>query len=115
MNAVLAERESKGKRYMPSDEQAAKQIGEMCSDIRHLQSDVTDIKAEAREFRRTVDERFDKVDERFRQVDEQFTKINEQLAGLRDSLWSAKLWAIGLYVALSGTMLLVMAHGFKWL
>lgn len=132
---------------MPEDERNQRLVGEMLSDIRHLQSDVTDIKAEQRIRFDKVDERFEKVDERFDKVDARFEKVDErfdkleakfdarfekvderfgkiderfeslskEISGIRVSLASATVWAITLYMALAGTMLYVMARGFKWL
>jgi hypothetical protein len=92
---------------MQGDEANA-QIAELGAHVRHLQSDVTEIKTELR----TTNQRIDALS---KHVDERFGKVDGQIAGLKDALWSTKLWAIGLYVAQSGTMLLVMAHGFKWI
>jgi uncharacterized protein YlxW (UPF0749 family) len=66
------------------------QVAELRADVRHVQSDTTDIKAELR-------------------------ATNQHLDSLRKSLASAKIWALGLYIALTGSLLYVMAHGFKWL
>jgi hypothetical protein len=71
------------------DDQAV-QIAELRADVRHIQSDTTDIKAELR-------------------------ATNQRIDGLKDSLASAKVWALGLYIALSGSLLYVLARGFKWL
>ena len=66
------------------------QVAELRADVRHVQSDTTDIKAELR-------------------------ATNQRINDLKDSLASAKIWALGLYAALSGSMFYVMARGFKWL
>jgi outer membrane murein-binding lipoprotein Lpp len=66
------------------------QVAELRSDVRHLQSDVTDIKTDLRATNHKVDQ-------------------------IKDSLASAKLWAIGLLVTQVGSLLYVMARGFKWL
>ena len=66
------------------------QVAEVRADVRHVQSDTTDIKAELR-------------------------ATNQRIDSLRESLASAKIWALGLYIALTGPLLYVMAHGFKWL
>jgi uncharacterized protein YlxW (UPF0749 family) len=66
------------------------QVAELRADVRHVQSDTTDIKAELR-------------------------ATNQRIDSLRESLASAKIWALGLYIALTGSLLYVMAHGFKWL
>ena len=65
------------------------QVAELRADVRHVQSDTTDIKAELR-------------------------VTNERLDSLKDSLASAKVWALGLYIALAGSLLYVLARGFRW-
>ena len=86
------------------DEQAA-QIAELRSDVRHIQSDVSDIKAELL----TRFESFEK------KTEARFERIEQKFDSLKDSPSSAKIWALGLYIALTGSLLFVMAHGFKWL
>ena len=39
------------------------------------------------------------------------TKID----AVKDSIGAAKLWALGLYITLAASLLVVMAHGFKWI
>ena len=79
---------------MPTNERVdfdlTAQVAELRADVRHVQSDTTDIKAELR-------------------------ATNQRIDSLRESLASAKIWALGLYIALTGSLLYVMAHGFKWL
>jgi DNA anti-recombination protein RmuC len=58
--------------------------------------------------RKETGDRFDKVEDRFEKV---MQIINE----LRDSLASAKIWALWLYVGLAGSLFYVLARGFKWL
>jgi len=78
---------------MPTNEKVdfdlAVQVAELRADVRHVQSDTTDIKAELR-------------------------VTNERLDSLKDSLASAKVWALGLYIALAGSLLYVLARGFRW-
>jgi len=111
---------------MLEDEKSQRLLGQMQSDIRHLQSDVTDIKVEQRIRFDRIDARFDKVDARFKdhfdkvdarfdKADDRFRSIEKEMGGSKESLASAKVWALGLYVALAGGMLYVMARGFKWL
>ncbi|HEY4213150.1 MAG TPA: hypothetical protein VGM84_16845 [Steroidobacteraceae bacterium] len=77
---------------MPSEEdlRRAEQFGKLTATVGHIQVDVVGIK-----------ERLDKVD----------SKID----ALKESLSSAKVWALTLYFALAGSMLFVMAKGFKWI
>jgi uncharacterized protein YlxW (UPF0749 family) len=76
------------------------QIAELRADVRHIQSDTTDIKAELRATNQRIDSLRQSMDQRF--------------DDLKDSLASAKIWALGLYIALGGSMLYVLARGFKW-
>jgi|SRR5581483_7116903 len=72
------------------------QVAELRADVRHLQSDVTDIK-----------KRIDRFDERF-------DKLGEKFSELKDSIASAKLWALGMYITQAGGMLYIIAKGAKW-
>jgi len=104
------------------DEQAV-QIAELRSDVRHIQSDVTDIKVELRTWNQRFEALVKRTDERFEQISQQFNqkfekidqKFDQKFDSLKDSLASAKIWALGLYIALTGSLLFVMAKGFKWL
>ena len=110
MSALARKREPVEGGQMPvneRDEQAV-QIAELRSDVRHIQSDVSDIKAELRAWHLRFEALVKRMDERFEKIDQKFDS-------LKDSLASAKMWAIGLYIALAGSLLFVMAHGFKWL
>jgi uncharacterized protein YlxW (UPF0749 family) len=115
MNAVL--RKSKQMTegaQMPVNERddQATQIAELRADVRHIQSDVTDIKVELRATNQRIDSLSQKTDERFEKLNQ---KLDEKFVGLKDSLASAKIWALGLYIALAGSMFYVLAHGFRWL
>jgi predicted RNase H-like nuclease (RuvC/YqgF family) len=77
------------------------QVAELRADVRHVQSDTTEIKAE---LRATTTE-----------IKTELRATNQRIDELKDSLASAKIWAFGLYVALSGSMFYVMARGFRWL
>jgi uncharacterized protein YlxW (UPF0749 family) len=112
MNAVLRKYDQTGGSHMPANEKVdfdlAVQVAELRADVRHIQSDTTDIKAELRATNQRLDSLSQKTDNRFERVDERFQKIEESLA-------SAKVWALGLYIALAGSLFYVLAHGFKWL
>ena len=77
------------------------QVAELRADVRHVQSDTTEIKAELRTATT--------------ELKGELRATNQRIDELKDSLASAKIWAFGLYVALSGSMFYVMARGFKWL
>ena len=86
------------------------QVAELRSDVRHIQSDVTDLKADVHALRRETADRFDRVEQKF---DSKFESVNKEISEVKNSLWSAKVWALGLYFALAGSLLLVLARGFK--
>ena len=122
----------------------AVQFAELRADVRHIQADVTDIKAEQRvtnqrieslrketaerleSVRKETAEGFDKVDQRFEslrketaegfdKVGQKFERVWKEIGEIKNSLASAKVWALGLYFALAGSLLYVLARGFKWL
>jgi outer membrane murein-binding lipoprotein Lpp len=110
---------------MSSKEGASEEpsLGEIRSDVRHLQSGITDLKAEVRATNQKVDglrveltARIDRLDAKVEaKVDSLRTNFNGKIDALRDSLSSAKIWALLLYFGLAGGMLYTMARGFKWL
>ena len=108
MNAVRAECEPRRNIPVSEAERGDARWGELRSDVHHLQSDVTEIKADLR----VTNQRINSMSQR---VDDRFESMLKEITAIKDSLASAKVWAIGLYVTLAGTMLYVMAHGFKWL
>jgi chromosome segregation ATPase len=110
------------------------QVAELRADVRHVQSDTTEIKAELRattteiktelrattteiktELHATTTEIKTELRATNQRIDSLSESINKRIDDLKDSLASAKIWALGLYVALSGSMFYVMARGFKWL
>jgi predicted RNase H-like nuclease (RuvC/YqgF family) len=98
------------------------QVAELRADIRHIQSDTTEIKAELRattteikaELRATTTEIKAELHATTTEIKTDLRATNQRIDELKDSLASAKIWALGLYVALSGSMFYVMARGFKW-
>jgi chromosome segregation ATPase len=65
--------------------------------------------------RKETAEGFDKVDRKFGTVDQRFESVRHEIGEVKDSLASAKIWALGLYFALAGSLLYVLAKGFRWL
>ena len=65
--------------------------------------------------RKETAEGFAKVDQRFEKVDQKFESVRKEIGEVKDSLASAKIWALGLYFAFAGSILYVLARGFKWL
>jgi hypothetical protein len=111
MNAMTASRhETLEERPVSFDENTNRleQFVELRSDVRHIQSDLTEAKAEVR----AVTQRLDMLRD---DLTGKIEKVGAKVDLLRDSLASAKVWALLLYIALAGSVLLVLARGFKWI
>lgn len=112
----------------------ATQVAELRADVRHVQADVTDIKADLRSLNQRMEAGLEKVDKKSEERSERLDKriddldkksevrferlersVQEIRLDIKDSLASAKLWAIGLYVALASTLLYVIARAAKWI
>lgn len=96
-----------------------RELGELRADVRHLQSDVTEIKADVRMVRRELGEKFDAANARTEAVrTELTTKIEAlfaEIGKIKDSIASAKLWALSLHIGLAGGIFYALARGFKWI
>ena len=73
-----------------------------------------------------VDQKFEKDDqkfeaarketaERFDKVDQKIETVRKETAEVKDSLASAKIWALLLYVGFAGSLFYALARGFRWL
>jgi septal ring factor EnvC (AmiA/AmiB activator) len=108
---------------MPGNEKVdfdlAVQVAELRADVRHVQSDTTEIKAGLRATNQRVDSLSQKMDDGLNRLeqkfDARFQRVDDKFEQLRESLASAKVWALGLYIALAGSLFYVLAHGFRWL
>jgi outer membrane murein-binding lipoprotein Lpp len=76
-------------------------IARLESDVAHIRSDVAELKTDVRSLRDRMDARFDAV--------------NARIDKLADSLASARVWALVLYIALAGALFGALARGFGWL
>lgn len=103
MNAVMHKYDVTEGADMPANEDnnLAAQVAGLSSDVRHIQSDVTDLKADLRALRKETGERFD--------------SMKKEIGEVKDILASAKIWALGLYSALAGSLLYVVARAAKWI
>lgn len=73
-----------------AEPQMEARIARLESDVAHIRSDIDDLKSDVRSLR-------DKTD------------------AVKDSIASAKVWALVLYIALAGSLFGVLARGFGWL
>lgn len=119
MNAAKRKQATEEGVDMPAnDDNIATQVVQLRSDVHHLQSDVTDIKTELRSQRKETGEKFDKVDQKIetlrKDTDQKFDSVRKDIGEVKDSLSSAKVWALWLYVGLAGSLFYALGHGFKW-
>lgn len=56
-----------------------------------------------------------RIDDLSRRLDGTHKEVTDKIDGVKADLWKARLWAIGLQVALAASLLGVMARGFHWL
>lgn len=56
-----------------------------------------------------------RIDDLSRRLDGTHKDVTDKIDGVKADLWKARLWAIGLQVALAASLLGVMARGFHWL
>jgi hypothetical protein len=83
-------------------------LGKLESDIGHLQTDITEIKADLRLVRSETHARFEKVTDRLDRLADSTARLEERVT--RGDL-QTRIWML----VLVGTILAVMAHGFKWI
>ena len=76
-------------------------IARLESDVAHIRGDVAELKTDLRSLRDKMDAKFDAV--------------NARIDKLVDSLASAKVWALVLYIALAGGLFGTLARGFGWI
>ena len=113
-----------GQGVLPPD-----QLGQLRSDVRHLQSDVTDLKSEVRITHQRIDALRDKVDEKLTALDKKFEEKLDELSGSTDKRFNdlskdiaalavkvgdVKLWAVLFFISMFGSLFVVIAHAFKW-
>jgi hypothetical protein len=117
MNALMHKYDLTEGEDMPTGENdnLAVHVAELRADVRHIQADVTDIKADLRVTNQRIESLGKETGERFDRVDQKFESVRKEIGEVKDSLASAKIWALGLYLGLAGSLLYVLARGFKWL
>jgi chromosome segregation ATPase len=111
-------RSSRWRQVFEMDETVQAQIARLTSDVQHVQTDVADIKVALRRFDDKLDALNARIDGVRTDLTEKFESlrgdVNAKIDGLRSEISSMKVWALSLYFALAGSLLFVMAKGFKW-
>jgi uncharacterized coiled-coil protein SlyX len=94
-------------------------IARLEADVTHVRTDIADIKVDVRALRDKMDsvgQRFDaKLDAMTQRSDAKFDANAQRIDALKDSISSAKTWALLLYFALAGSLFGAMARGFGWI
>lgn len=76
-------------------------IARLESDVAHIRTDVADIKADVRTLRG--------------KLDSAALRLDQKIDGVKDSLSSAKVWALMLYIVQLGFVFGTMARSFGWI
>lgn len=69
--------------------------------VDHIQADVAEMKVDIRR----LDAKMDGMKE----------SLDAKIDAIREALASAKIWALGLYIALAGALFAALARGFGWI
>ena len=126
LESERAPRSNRRRQVFVVDEPVQAQIARLTSDVQHIQTDVADVKVSVRRVEDRLDAingRIDDVNGNVYRLEEKLTdkieatrsNLTEKIDGLRREIFSMKVWAMGMYFALAGSLLFVMAKGFKWL
>lgn len=62
-----------------------------------------------------IDQLDTKVDAGFSETRKEIQRLDTKIDGVKDSIVSAKIWALALYIALAAGLLGAMTQGFLWL
>ncbi len=125
MNALLAANlDTLEGNAMPSNEDIdrAEQLGALRSDVSHIQSDITEIKADIRGLGAKLDRTDAKLDalrddlsaKIDAKTDALRAEFSAKIDAIKESIASAKVWAVLMYVTFAGSLLYAMARGLKW-
>jgi hypothetical protein len=99
------------------EERVEDRLGKLESDVGHLQTDVTEIKADLRMLRAETHARFDKLIDRLDKTADRgsLDPLRDSVANLQERVTRGDLQTRTWMLLLTGTVLAVMAHGFKWI
>ena len=96
----------------PMEEPMEARIARIEADVAHLCTDVADIKVDVRTLRDKMDAMAERFDAKFDAMTQRF---DTKLDALKDSIGTAKVWALVLYIALTAGLFGTMARGFDWI
>lgn len=112
------------------NDQLEVRVARIESDVQHINEVTTDLRVELRRTNDRIDvtnKRIEevrdvlttKIDDRFnaldKKIDDRYNALDKKFDSLKDKLHSVTVWAVLLYIALAGTLLTVLAKGFKWI
>lgn len=87
-------------------------IARLEADVGHIRTDMADVKTDVRR----LDSKIDTVNTALTaKIDQVYATLLGRTDDLKDSLASAKVWALVLYIALAGGLFGTLARGFGWL
>jgi len=113
-----------GSEAVPMSEQHLEaRVARIESDVQHIKEVTTDLRVELRRTNDKIDSLDKKFDGKLDTLDKKFEgkfdaldkKFEGKFDGLANKLNSVTVWALLLYIALAGTLLTVLAKGFKWI
>ena len=93
------------------------------SDVEHIKINTADLRVELRRTNDKIDAQGAKLEAKIdgleKKFDTKFDTLEKKFDGkfdsLKEKLHSVTVWALLLYFALAGSLLTVMAKGFKWI
>jgi hypothetical protein len=83
-------------------------IARLESDVGHIRSDIGDMKQDIRD----LGGRFDDMRDRMEAMDR---RLSERIYGVERSLWSAKVWALLLFIAQAAAVYGTLARTMGWI
>ncbi len=98
-------------------------IAHLESDVAHMRTDIADVKVDIRSLRDKMDDMAVRLSDRIEagdarlseKIDAGNARLSDRIETLGDSLASAKLWALLLYLGLAGGLFGTLARGFDWI
>jgi predicted nuclease with TOPRIM domain len=93
-------------------EQLEVRVARIESDVQHIKEVTTDLRVELRRTNDKIDETRDTLEGKIDALDKKF---DGKLDALKEKLHPVIVWALLLYFAFAGSLVGVLAKGFKWI